>query len=614
MLFEGRALAMVRPDRALRAIITTAALAAVLSTSLGPVAAAAEPAPDSSDVVLVLDFSASILNDARNRARFAGTLERMADRVDALSTDLVAGDTTVSLVQFASKARDVEGCTDLQLLNDPEAVATFADCLRTVGAAYRRGLRPGLADAIGIDTNYVEAMEKGATHLPADSVRPSMILFTDGRHDVAGVPNSEVAKAQRRLFGNRSPFALLPVGLGLASGDRARLTAGLEDLRVVRDMPACVSGATFEWPDVVFQSADAAGSAVAEALQAATCTFTIAPTEPPVTPAPPAIPGGARDIRLTPGDGYIDIAWSPPEEGADAVEGYRARCTSDGDPIESAGGVSTEPNARVEGLEQGHEYRCEVAVVTANGDGDWIPASGTAIPLGVPAAPAKPAVTALNGAVEMGIAPGAGAEEYRYECSADGGATWDETHSLTSASTTARIRELANGTEYVCRAFAANALGLSDASPLSDFVRPCSGLLDCNPLALPIVGGVLGVLLLGILLALFGIYRERSQGYVLAVVDVIHTANLGKGSRLGIELVRKPGSREIVEVLASRGKSADIRIRPKRGGRFVVTDKNRTQAVESGDSIVVVDAVGTPHQLVLRAFSTKSASAVTTRR
>ena len=614
MLFEGRALAMVRPDRALRTIITTAALAAVLSTSLVPVAAAAEPAPDSSDVVLVLDFSASILNDARNRARFAGTLERMADRVDALSADLVAGDTTVSLVQFASKARDVEGCTDLQLLNDPEAVATFADCLRTVGAAYRRGLRPGLADAIGIDTNYVEAMEKGATHLPADSVRPSMILFTDGRHDVAGVPNSEVAKAQRRLFGNRSPFALLPVGLGLAAGDRARLTAGLEDLRVVRDMPACVSGTTFEWPDVVFQSADAAGSAVAEALQAATCTFTIAPTEPPVTPAPPAIPGGARDIRLTPGDGYIDLAWSPPEEGADAVEGYRARCTGDGDPIESGAGVSTEPNARVEGLEQGHEYRCEVAVVTANGDGDWIPASGTAIPLGVPAAPAKPAVTALNGAVEMGIDPGAGAEEYRYECSADGGATWDETHSLTSASTTARIRELANGTEYVCRAFAANALGLSDASPLSDFVRPCSGLLDCNPLALPIVGGVLGLLLLGILLALFGIYRERSQGYVLAVVDVIHTANLGKGSRLGIELVRKPGSREIVEVLANRGKTADIRIRPKRGGRFVVTDKNRTQEVESGDSIVVVDAVGTPHQLVLRAFSTKSASAVTTRR
>ena len=105
-------------------------------------ASAAETTPDSSDVALVLDFSASILNDARNRARFAGALERMADRVDALSGDLVTGDTTVSLVQFASQARDVEGCTDLQLLNDPEAVATFADCLRTVGAAYREGLDP----------------------------------------------------------------------------------------------------------------------------------------------------------------------------------------------------------------------------------------------------------------------------------------------------------------------------------------------------------------------------------------------------------------------------------------------------------------------------------------
>ena len=69
-------------------------------------ASAAEATPDSSDVVLVLDFSASILNDERNRTRFASALERMADRVDATSADLVAGDTTVSLVQFAREAKD----------------------------------------------------------------------------------------------------------------------------------------------------------------------------------------------------------------------------------------------------------------------------------------------------------------------------------------------------------------------------------------------------------------------------------------------------------------------------------------------------------------------------
>ena len=78
------------------------------------------------------------------------------------------------------------------------------------------------------------------------------------------------------------------------------------------------------------------------------------------------------------------MAWSPPAEGAEAVTDYRARCTSDDGTIEAAEGVSTEPGARVEGLEQGREYRCEVATVTAAGDGDWIAAPGTAGPLGIP--------------------------------------------------------------------------------------------------------------------------------------------------------------------------------------------------------------------------------------
>jgi hypothetical protein len=162
--------------------------------------------------------------------------------------------------------------------------------------------------------------------------------------------------------------------------------------------------------------------------------------------------------------------------------------------------------------------------------------------------------------------------------------------------------------------FATNAVGVSEASPLSNFVRPCSGLLDCNPLALPIVVGVLTFLVLGILLALYGIYRERSQGYVLAVLDNVHTANLGRGSRLGIEVVRRPGSREPTEIVANRKKTADFRITPRRGGRFVVTDKNRKQEVMSGDSIVVVDGIGVRHELVLHAFSTKAASTVATRR
>ena len=83
--------------------------------------------PDKSDVVIDLDYSASILRDKANRDRFAAALESMAARVDETSADLVAGDTTVSMIQFATRAADYPGCTDLKLLNDPVAVGKFAD-------------------------------------------------------------------------------------------------------------------------------------------------------------------------------------------------------------------------------------------------------------------------------------------------------------------------------------------------------------------------------------------------------------------------------------------------------------------------------------------------------
>ena len=95
--------------RAARAIVAVA-VAVQLVGGLAPAALAA--GPDKSDVALVLDFSASILKDAATRNRFGAALESIANRVDETSADLVAGDTTFSIVQFASKARDYPGCVD----------------------------------------------------------------------------------------------------------------------------------------------------------------------------------------------------------------------------------------------------------------------------------------------------------------------------------------------------------------------------------------------------------------------------------------------------------------------------------------------------------------------
>jgi len=609
---------MSRLGPAARAIVTIFVVTLLVGGGLAPNVRARSP--DRAEVVLVLDFSASILDDAANRNRFGAALERIADRVETTSADLVAGDATVSIVQFAARAADYRGCADLKLLDSPQTVLRFADCLRSVAGAYRKGLDPALTRKIGIDTNYAAAMERAALHLPADAVRPTLILFTDGKHDVRGVPVSQVQIARDRLFGERTPFALLPVGMGLDPEKRDELETGLVRLRIIRDMPPCVTGTAFDWPQVVFQSADEAGNAVAVALQNATCTFTIAPSpspSPSPTPTPAPTPGAALGIRLTALDGRIELTWAAPAATPEAIVDYRIRCRSgDVDWIESKEGVSLETKATVDGLTNGTAYRCEVAAVGASSEGGWTAATTTATPIGRPAAPGKPSVVALDRALRVAVTPDntAGVTRYHYECSGDKGGTWPLEVDVASADSTARIGNLVNGAEYICRAFAANAVGVSDTSPVSDVVRPCGSALECNSLLLPILG-ILGALLLaGILMVLVALYRDRTRGYVVAVVDVVHIANLGNGSKLGIGFVRSPSTRVVTGIVADRGPEADIRIRHLGGGRLEVTDRLGPHVTSSGEPIVVVDSVGVRHELVLRAFATAAASPVSSRR
>ena len=492
-------------------------IAAILSMGgIAPGVRAA--APDRSDVVLVFDFSASILNDKTNRELFGAALGRIADRVDETSADLVAGDVTVSIVQFAASAADDTGCTDMRLLDHPETVAQFADCLRSVAATYRKGLDPALTQRIGVDTNYVAAMQQAAQHLPADAVRPALILFTDGKHDVKGVPGSQVQPTLQALFATRSPFALLPVGMGLDPKDRGALEAGLVAMRITKEMPACISGAAFDWPQVVFGTADAAGNAVAVALQDATCTFTVAPEQTPGPTRTPSI-GVVRAIRTNPGDGQIGLTWAPVAASAVAasplaIVDYRSRCRAgNGDWIESTEGVSLDRTTVVTGLTNGVAYQCEVAVVGASGVGPWTPATATVTPIGRPPVPGKPAVAATNQGVRIAVAPDdpKAVSGFHYECSSDNGATWPSSVDVGSAtSPESEVTGLANGTDYICRAFALNALGRSDPSALTDTVRPCGSILDCSPVLAPVLV-IFGIALVVGLIAAVGALRATRR-------------------------------------------------------------------------------------------------------
>jgi hypothetical protein len=83
---------------------------------------------------------------------------------------------------------------------------------------------------------------------------------------------------------------------------------------------------------------------------------------------------------------------------------------------------------------------------------------------------------------------------------------------------------------------------------------------------------------------------------------------------VGLSFVGAPRARELDGIVAAKGRKADVKIRLLRNGRFRVEDKHGANIVVAGEPIVVSDASGVRHELVLRAFEGKAASAVATRR
>ena len=460
-------------------------------------------------------------------------------------------------------------------------------------------------------------MTQAGEHLPAESARPAMIFFTDGRHEAEGVPVENVVPARDLQFGARSPFGLLPVGLGVDPDDLATLEAGLVDLRITRDLERCEGGA-LEWPDVVFESAEAAGQAVALALQDVSCTFTVEPTPTPtqvapVTPSPeasasasasPAAPVGG--IRLVPGDAVLDVTWTAPVDvDTNPVEDYQVRCrpNAGGDWIEGTEGVSPETTATFAGLANGVEYACEVAAVRGGVAEGWTQASATAAPFGRPPPPTKPTVQAVDSGARVSVTMPADAPVvgFAYECSADGGTSWPVRKEVIGNVAVADVPGLTNGTDYVCRVLATNDSGVSDASPVSDVFRPCAGLIDCNPAAVPLVGGVLLLLVAAIVYALWRWYAGR-RVYVVAQVDNYASVSLGRGPRVAMAFVRRGPYRRLVGVAPAQGPDADVRIRYTGGESFEIEAAGSTVKATAGRLAQIRDGLGETHSVVLRAL------------
>ena len=449
-----------RNHRASSALAASIVAVALFASALVPSALAI--GADKAEVVLVLDFSGSILDDATTRNQFGdgARADRRPGRRDLARPHRRRHD------DLDRPVRRRRPPTSPAAARSRRSAARrpsrrLSDCLRTVAAEYKKGGDAALTKSIGRDTNYVAAMQAAAAHLPADATRPTMILFTDGKHDVPGVPVSQVQPTRDQPL--RQPDAVrAAAGRDGPEGCRAADARG--GSRVAQDDQRHAALLDRRDDDVagrpVFQTPEDAGNAVALALQNATCTFTAAPVA-----TPPALTNAVENINLAPLDGAAAVDWDPPTTPAtDPIVSYRVQCTADGggDPVATTQPASPDNSTVVKGLTNGTAYTCEVAADTATKQGDWTKSDDTVTPAPVPSAPSKPNVTAADRAIKIDAAPGSGpaAAALRYECSSDGGKTWPSTADVqTSADTKAQIGGLKNGTAYVCRATATNDSG-----------------------------------------------------------------------------------------------------------------------------------------------------------
>ena len=611
--------------RARTRAFTTAWVAALVVGSVlaAPGLVVAQTAEDPSNVVLVFDVSNSILlaEDGVN-VEFADALDDIADRVQESAAELAVGNAEISFVVFGRRAIPYPNNCDRLALNDnPAAVERLEECLRAIAAEYRAGEDAPVRQRVNtVDTDHVAALVEAADLLPDRTVRSAVIFFTDGQHDPPGTNRDDENVVARiaNAYQGRSPLAILPVGLGTAAGEFEDELTGIYDA-YFRDMEPCEGRTSFAWPEVVFEDAEDAGIAVAQALQEVTCSFTFVP-EPTATPTPqptPTIapePGTPIGVQLLAGNESITVQWLTPADGGDRITDYLVRCRPEGggdaDWIESSEGVSTEPEAVVEGLTPGVSYVCEVAATDGVTQGAFVAAAAPAVVLGAPGTPGQPEAEVGNSSalLRVGAPPDGGAvEQYIVQCTDAAGGRVD-------ASGTTRevvVTGLVNGSSYTCIAFAENAIGRSAASPASRPFGPCGGLFECQPWTqFAVVGGLVAVAIIGTYVAVRR-WRSRNRVWITAQLDGGENKPLGWGPEMGLRLSRDAedgGWQASTEPFDG----SRIRVRYTGSARFMVNGGAGIQSVHQGDPAPIRDDEGGIHQLILRRYRRRPRERVAT--
>jgi hypothetical protein len=178
------------------------------------------------------------------------------------------------------------------------------------------------------------------------------------------------------------------------------------------------------------------------------------PANVPSAPAQPTVAGGNAQIVVT---------FVPPAANGSAITSYSATCTDGTTPVTVAGPASP---ITVTGLTNAHTYTCSVTATNTAGPSPASPASAS-IALGLPDAPAQPAVVAGNSRLTVTfVAPanhGVAITGYTATCSSSDGGALGTVTGPASALTLA-VTGLTNGKTYTCTVTATNGAGNSPPS------------------------------------------------------------------------------------------------------------------------------------------------------
>ena len=193
---------------------------------------------------------------------------------------------------------------------------------------------------------------------------------------------------------------------------------------------------------------------------------------------PPSAPGAPTPFA---GNGQVALSWNVPANAGSAITDYVVEVSPDNGANWTTviDGVSTTPSTTVTGLTNGVSYRFRVSAVNAGGTSPASSSSALVTPTAtatVPSAPAAPSGITGNGQIALSwIAPangGSAITDYLVELSTNSGGAWTTVNDGVSSATSTTVTGLANGTSYVFRVSAINAIGTGAPSSASAALVP----------------------------------------------------------------------------------------------------------------------------------------------